>query len=340
MTTGGTVTYELAGVTVRFTGLPAEVLRILQALLFPLQPATADRDSSPDLTVSIARGNRASECTGRRSEIALHSGATGTRYDTAGGFTAFRHDGRGSYQVDHESGQLEFAFSAPYCSPAWMARDVLQVVRGWIVQALEREGWARLHGAVCELGGRSVAVIGPKAVGKTSFLLAELLGRSRAALVTNDKAMVRRRVNGQVDVLGLPYAIPVHVRSLQTWPVLATIHPYREIGSKRYFDGAVLHSALGLEFKPQSILHSVIHPLIAPGRGIARPLRSGTGPSGPDLLWQDGAVFPQWLRSGAPSHGSPDEVTAELPIYCAQGDPFLATSLGWLTAFEDAVFPC
>ncbi len=94
---------------------------------------------------------------------------------------------------------------------------LMRVVRELAMAHVQRAG-RLLHAAALEIGGRAIAVIGPKRAGKTTLLL-HLLRAPGARFVANDRALVDF-AGSTPRLTGLPSIVAVRFGTLELFPEL------------------------------------------------------------------------------------------------------------------------
>jgi hypothetical protein len=101
---------------------------------------------------------------------------------------------------------------------------LMRVVRELIAQRAVREpGRVQLHAACVAFGGRAVALLGPKAAGKTTLLMA-LLEHPGVSYVANDRLFATDR-GTQFEARGIPTSVSVRPGTLEHYPRLARTIP-------------------------------------------------------------------------------------------------------------------
>jgi hypothetical protein len=112
----------------------------------------------------------------------------------------------------------------------------MRIVRELAQERARSRGHLLLHAAALSIDGRSFAIAGAKGAGKTSLLVASLLGGS-GRFVSNDRIVVRLGADG-ASVHGMPTLVSVRAPTLEAHPDLR-----REIERKRYDHMRVLGEA-------------------------------------------------------------------------------------------------
>lgn len=89
-------------------------------------------------------------------------------------------------------------------------RDPARICRELLYNALPFSEWYELHASAVSHNGKAIAFVGKKGAGKTT-LVAHLLSRQNGNflfdLVTNDRLWVKKRDDGEVDVIGSPMPV-------------------------------------------------------------------------------------------------------------------------------------
>lgn len=116
----------------------------------------------------------------------------------------YRVDGRGVTVLTAEPNRLRARVA------------LMRVVREFVLNRLERGGALLVHGAAIRLGGRGVAVAGPKRAGKTSTLT-YALHAPHAGFIANDRAAVHE-TDGALHVRGIPTVVTVRRSGLAFFP--------------------------------------------------------------------------------------------------------------------------
>lgn len=150
------------------------------------------------------------------------------------------------YAVDHP--RRELYHLAPR-GESWVTQSLLRATRAIHRSEASRQGVLFLHAGLVQLGGLGVALVGGSRAGKTSFVMAAVLGGAGVMVCNDDVSLTADADGGGVTGAGWPRSISVRldtldllfgedragaVRASLTHPANETLLSLRDSGVERH----------------------------------------------------------------------------------------------------------
>ncbi|MEU9002125.1 hypothetical protein [Streptomyces sp. NPDC048551] len=178
------------------------------------------------------------------------------------------------YAVDHP--RKELYHLAPR-GESWVTQSLLRATRAIHRSEASRQGVLFLHAGLVQLGGLGVAVVGGSRAGKTSFVMAAVLGGG-GVMVCNDDVSLTAGRDGTVTGAGWPRSVSVRldtldllfgaqraraVRASLTHPANETLLSLRDAGIEQHGTALIypweyadlLGTAIGRSARVDAIVH-------------------------------------------------------------------------------------
>lgn len=127
------------------------------------------------------------------------------------------------YAVDHEGRRI---FHLRPESEEWQVQSLLRVTRAIHRSEASVRGMLLVHSGLVEIDGRGIALVGSSRAGKTSLIMATVLGGHARMVCNDDVGLLRQPGTGAVSGVGWPRSVSVR---LDTFDVLFGEDRAREI---------------------------------------------------------------------------------------------------------------